>query len=100
MVGTDHNRCNCTSTAEAYDNTYTGTADSTTSCFCGNNIRYGRIYITDNRSPSDIEEVEIKKMPPKWTLIRTVFYIILILRHYVEAVARAPPILIDKQALI
>lgn len=96
MVTVDNSgcTCNCTSTAGAYDNSYSGTAASTCSSMCNNCYRYGRVYITEtNIADEEIPEPEI--MPVQWKIIRTIFYVILILKHYVESVARAPPFLLD-----
>jgi hypothetical protein len=96
MVGTSP-PCSCNTTqTSTYDNYDSGTASYTTSpdCWC-NHYSYARIYVEP-----DIEIEITESVPPQWGIIRSIFYVMLILRHYVEAIARAPPFFIDRLAIV
>jgi hypothetical protein len=87
--------CECcnTSTTGYYSNEgYSYNSTSTTARGCNRcaMVQYVRIYETYAVTTMP-EDIEPEIIPIQWKIIRSVFYVILMLRQYIEAVARAPP---------
>lgn len=82
--------CNSTQATQTTAGTYDASASSDTGfieCDCNKHMVLTAI------AAAEPEPEEIKKLPFKWELIRTILYAILILRQYVAPVARAPPLI-------
>ena len=83
MACTGYNR----GTTAATCGNYGGTA-APCACNCGEG--YGNVAI--HQAPIEETPAKEESDPPKWSMIRTVLYVMLRLRYYVKGVARAPPL--------
>lgn len=92
MVGGYYNNgCTCgggTSTTATYNH---GGTSATASDNCGCCQGYEYATLTSIPVMTEEEIVIAEKPPPRWDIVRTVLYVILRLRHYIEKVARPPP---------
>jgi len=73
--------CNCSGLADT-------TADMDFTCGCCESQVYTIIANNSIELPEEIIDTDTL---PQWDLIKSVFYVILVLRYYIEKKARAPP---------